>query len=389
MWDSADSVEEALAQAQLEETHVFDGKRLPGQNRDIAIDICAMTVDGGTLLYGVDEDDNNRITISAPIEIAGQRERIDQIVQTSIMEPPTIYISELPIETAPESGYLLVRVPQSPRAPHQVIVRNDMRFYGRGATGNRRLMEGEVAALYERRERWTVGRDAHLENVVQEALFADAPGWAYLHAFARPFGFDTGFLRKRITENEQQMRDALVAATGRDRVPDHVIYEPALEQQRGWELHGTEGIRIGSGETDRRHVIRVTIARDGEGRLFCCCGAPVRQNGPTSIFEHLVAGNLAGFFAVVGEFYDQAGYIGAVDVGVAVTGLRGSHSDFVIKQRRMQERVTFAEGIDQDQHRRTERVLATDLHDRPHEIAESLLRDLFDALVEMHFTPYR
>jgi len=91
-----------------------------------------MTVDGGTLLYGVDEDENGRVTLAAPIELAGQRERIDQIVQTSIMEPPTIYVSELPREEAPEQGYLLVTVPQSPRAPHQVVVGNDLRYYGRG-----------------------------------------------------------------------------------------------------------------------------------------------------------------------------------------------------------------------------------------------------------------
>jgi hypothetical protein len=73
-----------------------------------------------------------------------------------------------------------------------------------------------------------------------------------------------------------------------------------------------------------------------------------------------------------------------------VTGIRGSHSHFVVvEQRHMGERVTFAEGIDQEEHRRTERVLASDLQERPHEVAEELLRDLFDALAGMNFTPYR
>lgn len=389
MWDSAAEVDEALARGDLEETHVFDGKRLPGQSRDIAIDICAMTVDGGTLLYGVDEDENHRITVSAPIQLAGQRERIDQIVQSSIMEPPTIHVSELPSDAVPAQGYLVVRVPQSPRAPHQVIVGNDMRYYGRGATGNRRLTEGEVAALYERRERWAVDRDVHLETVVQGALFARLSDYAYLHAFARPFGFDTGFLRRRVIEDEEAMRNALVAATRRNRIPDHVDYQPDLRGQRGWELDGAGGIRIGSGENDPYQVIRMTIARDGEARLFCCCGVRVRNHGPISIFDSLLGGNLAGLFAVAGDFYAQAGYIGAVDVGVAVTGIRGSHSHFaVVEQRQMADRVTFADGLDQEEHRRTERVLASDLQERPHEVAEELLRDLFDALVGMRFTPY-
>lgn len=389
VWRSAEEVEQALTQGHLEETHVFDGKRLLGQNKAIAVDVCAMTVDGGSILYGVDEDENDRITVSAPIELAGQRERIDQIVQTSIMEPPTIQITELPIARAPATGYLVVRVPQSSRAPHMVIVGSDMRFYGRGATGNRLLSEGEVAALYQRREQWAINRDEHLEAVVREGLFTHEDRWAYLHAFARPFGFDTGFLRRRLSEAEQDMRDALVAAASQGHVSDSHLYQPALEQQRGWERDGTNGIRVGSSTGDRRHVIRMAIRRDGEARFFCCCGARVREEGPRSIFDHLLGGNLAGFFSVAGEFYAQAGYIGAVDVGGAVTGLRGAHSHFVVvEQHHMGGRVTPEEGLDQNEHRRTERVLATDIQEHPHHIAERLLRDLFDALVGTGFTPY-
>ena len=58
MWSPRDvqEIEVALAGRRLEETHTFDGKALPGRNKDIAIDACAMTIDGGSLLYGVGED---------------------------------------------------------------------------------------------------------------------------------------------------------------------------------------------------------------------------------------------------------------------------------------------------------------------------------------------
>jgi hypothetical protein len=49
-------------------------------------------------------------------------------------------------------------VPQSSRAPHQVTVGGDLRFYGRAAKGNRILTEGEVARLYRRREEWEQNR---------------------------------------------------------------------------------------------------------------------------------------------------------------------------------------------------------------------------------------
>jgi hypothetical protein len=188
--------------------------------------------------------------------------------------------------------------------------------------------------------------------------------------------------------DEQGLRDALVAATLRNRIPDYVDYDPDLRRQRGWHLDGA-GIRIGSNEDDRRLVIRMTISREGEGRLFCCCGSRVREGGPVSIYENVLAGNLAGFLSAAGTFYAEAGYIGAVDVGLAVTGLRWAHSHFVIAGDRMEERVEPRDGIDQADHRRTERLLASDLQERPHEVAEELLRDLFDALVGMRFTPFR
>jgi len=46
MWvpRSAEELEKATTRGDLEETHTFDGKALPGKNKDIAIDVCAMTV---------------------------------------------------------------------------------------------------------------------------------------------------------------------------------------------------------------------------------------------------------------------------------------------------------------------------------------------------------
>lgn len=52
-----------------------------------------------------------------------------------------------------------------------VTLDGDNRYYGRGATGNRILTEGEVARLYERRERWDTDRDALLDRVVDDFPF--------------------------------------------------------------------------------------------------------------------------------------------------------------------------------------------------------------------------
>jgi hypothetical protein len=95
MWvpATADEVEAAARVGNLAETHTFDGKRqLPvqGKNASLAEDVCAMTVDGGVIIYGLGEDKNKRLTVCAPFELAGTRERIDQVSQTGISEPPEI-----------------------------------------------------------------------------------------------------------------------------------------------------------------------------------------------------------------------------------------------------------------------------------------------------------
>src|SRR5690349_12271793 len=141
MWvpKDADEIERAARAGELPETPSFDAKAdLPSakKNSDIATDVAAMTTDGGALLYGVAEDDNERPTIPQPIMLAGAADRIGQVVSTSITEVPYIDTREYPCADDPARGYLLVIVPQSARAPHQVTVGSDLRFYGRGAKGN-------------------------------------------------------------------------------------------------------------------------------------------------------------------------------------------------------------------------------------------------------------
>jgi hypothetical protein len=56
----------------LSETAIFDAKlALPerGKSKDLAIDVAAMANDGGTLLYGVGEDEHSRLTVPNPFEL--------------------------------------------------------------------------------------------------------------------------------------------------------------------------------------------------------------------------------------------------------------------------------------------------------------------------------
>src|SRR5215217_6509158 len=136
MWVPHDAaeVEEAAKRGDLEETPTFDAKvdlPVPKKNASLAIDVAAMSTAGGVLLYGVGEDQRERPTIPTPMPLAGAADRVSQIVANSISEVPLIDPREYPCEGDPSKGYLLVIVPASARAPHQVTVGGDLRYYGR------------------------------------------------------------------------------------------------------------------------------------------------------------------------------------------------------------------------------------------------------------------
>jgi hypothetical protein len=137
-------------------------------------------------LYGIDEDDHCRPAVLTPIELAGAAERVALIVSTSIAEVPHIETRALPCADDPSKGYLLVIVPPSSRAPHQVTVGKDLRFYGRYDKTNRILGEADVARLYERRGRWQRDRHKTLTTVIDNSPHAPREKPAFVYAFVEP-----------------------------------------------------------------------------------------------------------------------------------------------------------------------------------------------------------
>ena len=110
----------AIKSGSLVETATFDAKaELPakGKSKDLATDVAAMANDGGTLLYGVGEDEHGRPTNPKPFELVGAKERLDQIVRTSISEPPAIEVHEIQTDDDSGLGYLVVAVPPLPGRP--------------------------------------------------------------------------------------------------------------------------------------------------------------------------------------------------------------------------------------------------------------------------------
>lgn len=387
MWipKTEDEIVAAVRSGSLEETTIFDAKReLPDNksNVDIAKDVASMANDGGVLLYGVGEDEHKRPTVLNPIFLAGQAERINNIARTSIAEPPAISISTIPTVDDPSKGYIIVVIPPSERAPHMV----DHRYYGRTAKGNTPLNEGEVARLYERRQRWEIDCEKLLDEEIQRAPFPPHREFAYLHIIAQPVFRTESLLERAVSSNQaiqELLSELVVQVGGNNLLPRSSQLDFFAPPQWIRRAEGFLGKLTGF-DVQPEHTLNLQIDVDGTCHLFCGRAAQ-RGAGDTFGFnEYIVAANTAQFLALLGILYAKTSYVGLVDIGVALTGLKGSKLTWS----------TDAPGFmpftpyDRDEYRRTMRVSALTLKDDPIDVARRLLMPLFNAISQGQSDPF-
>jgi hypothetical protein len=395
MWvpDSATELEAAVRTGAVVESASLDAKReLPAANKnvEIAVDVSAMAVDGGTIIYGLDEDEDGRVSGLAPFELAGAAERVDQVVRSSVAEVPFFETKRLELQDGPRRGYLIVVVPPSARAPHQIVARGkyEGRFYGRGPTGNRLLGQGDVARLYERRAQYDFDAKRHLAEVADAALEQRDEQFADMHAFARPTITDDDFLRR--ARGDQTTRDFLLAASRAAKGIGAAGggYMPDLRSAAQWQSYGGGShVYVQEGRSSRdesRIMLQCEVLPEGEGRLFCGRVGDTTDtpDGVKLLFEHIAAGNLATFLTLMGAVYTSAAYFGSVELGVRLTGLSGGQAHTV-----RQSTYGFAQPYAQDSFERVTRVAAAELTD-PRPTALRLLRDFIDSSVEEGFDPF-
>lgn len=391
MWIPVDlqQLKDAVESGALEEKHDFDAKRqLPSSNKELAKDIAAMTTDGGLLAYGVAEDANGHPRVLEPIELSGAAERIDQVAQHSISGTPKIEFIHLRIPEDEGSGYLIVVVPASPEAPHQVTVDNDRRFYGRNDTGNRRLTEEEIARLYERRYRQGVDREELLRECIERSPFGlpDAEH-GFLQAFVQPVPPDDNLWTQAVAarSNEEillkDLRDAVASVAGSARWGGGSIGSAINWTRRGADAWSLDTASTYGESNDPAIAARADLSMDGKGYLFYGGAADTRES-KLIVYERGIAINLAQFFGLAGALYHAGGLYGPVDVGMAITGLGGAISSYTFGDRFFRGS-PYGEEIAS----RTERSNTRDLHEHPQDVSQKLLSRFFSATLGREFNP--
>src|SRR5438094_9704901 len=105
---------------------------------------------GGFLIYGIDEDDNNLASKLVGVEAKGTKEKIENIILSSIQPKLEVDIRPIPLQSDSSKAAIILRIPESTRAPHMVSAGGEYRYYRRRTFQASRMEDFEVRELYGR-----------------------------------------------------------------------------------------------------------------------------------------------------------------------------------------------------------------------------------------------
>ncbi len=305
----------------LEETHFLDLKRDLGKgksaNADIAKDIAAFSIDGGSIVIGVDEDSDPPGLY--PVDLDGLAERIEQVAGTKI--DGGVWVSSTPIRSSadPAKGYLIVHVPVSPRAPHMV----DGRYYARGDKTNRVMSDQDVRRQLERQREGERDVLAEADSLIPGVTVRGRMG-----LLAVPIGAPEDMLvpLSASSTHEATLAELIRHAT----VPDRQAFPDTLTEKVKVG-RSAAGLVISKSVTEPRDAVaRLEFRESGDLALLAegLCEPAQIPYGDTHvverfIHEEVVLGHLDFVMRVAAEVSRRWGFWGVWRFGVVVYDLAG------------------------------------------------------------------
>jgi hypothetical protein len=301
------------------ESSSLDFKRQVGKNEEIAKDIAAMTVNGGVLLYGVDEDKETCVaTALLPVPIAGVEEKLRQVSGTRISPSPDIQVHVIANPSDEANGVVAVAIPASALAPHQA----NGRFPCRRGTTTDYLEEREIARLY--RQRQELSGPAPEPGALLESDFVSIldgfeinDGTGVLYLVIRPAARDVS--HPAGAWQQDALKAAVRAAIQRQapRVGNSTVIKsfPALAN---WQPNGTDGWSASNAGISAARI----APQASTATLIAACltypaclsyqlllGLRVATNGPhgdlRSAREVDLLYELVGLLAITGEYFSE------------------------------------------------------------------------------------
>jgi hypothetical protein len=350
----------------VRENHHYDLKREPDtNNKETARDFASFAIDGGVIIYGVDEVAPTDFK-PYPIALTGLKERLDQVARSSIDPPLSIRTHEIP--TVGGDGYLVVTIPESPEAPHMV----GGKYYARSDTTKYVLSDAEVVRLHDRRaaqeeEIWSL-----LNHEIQRdpTIGTEFRRNAHLFIVAEPV-FATGErLQKAVADPGLGRWVSTHIVGGRPRVTPASTWSPDFNELNvsprargvGGYTHHIGADRSVGPDARENDLLDLEILDTGGLRLFCSrasgeIGSPDRGDTRRVVFEVIVMGLAKRIVVAALEVSNAMQYLGSWDLGLAVEGLRGCVSYELSERRFGGTAVPYSA----DEYRRVLRVTVEDM----------------------------
>jgi hypothetical protein len=376
----------------LEEKNWCDLKRelSPGKNAnaELARDLASFAMYGGTLIIGLDERCPGGSPLS-PVDLSAvTQERIEQVADMKVDPPLTVECSVIKAPSKPGAGYVLVHVPESPLAPHQV----EGKYMGRGDKTKRYLADAEVAGLMRRRQLSTEVAAQALAALVQTDPFADFQNHAHLFLLARPVRHDTEMLRPLIEDPRRlhkvaEMLNKIRAMPEIRALPPYTGFR--LESQLlGHSTRTADGFKVGPAELDttnrerrEKWALSLEMCEDGTLRFYDLhvSSGPNRSGTrtPELLFLDQILTTCRQFLALAVELSDSAGFAGNWQLGVALTRVYGMQAaDFHGAGPQSLEPAVYTGR----EYRNMTGAAVRELQERPGRVAERLLGRLVRSL---------
>lgn len=334
MWipRTVEELERSVEAGDLQESATLDFKAGPAvKSKDLAKDIAAFANYGGVIIFGIAEDEMERPTRRTPFALGGQTERIANIAQTGLAPPVQLDFIELQRDA--NDGYLVVIVPLSPRAPHQVKIDGDNRYYGRLGKVNIRLEEGEIAALHQRRQRWELESANVFERLLGLAPADADSSKSALYLTVRPLG--SGPILDRASGQDQvpKMFERIINSEEASRLfrDSDFRNRTARSLPNGWTFANKWNNHFrGPGSL----VLR--MSREGTFELFYNDISHTKDDGENLILHWLTVRATLQFLWIAQAVYRKASFWGEVDLGIVLTGLMdcrlGANNDRILGQ---------------------------------------------------------
>jgi hypothetical protein len=312
----------------LSEAADLDFKRQLSSNNDISKDIAAMTLLGGAIAYGIDEDTQARASAVTKIPLTAVPEKIQLLVNTTIAPVPSVEITVLREKPSDEEGVIVVNVPRSPFCPH--MARD--RFPARAGTVTRYLSEAEVSALYDQRRAALappVAGDVLSEFVEPTGGLRSFVGIGVLRVAVAPYG-------PARHPRGARLKDALEAAVRESVSVVNKLVAPHLTPKAydwlsEWQPRGTIGWEAGQSsdqfEVQRTNVLVAGTCTHDLHLSFAATMGLEGEGGPGKCaYEHLWVAETLAFLAIAGAFLIEVPGVTMLRIDLGLQGLDGAVS---------------------------------------------------------------